>query len=257
MNLTALLTSNLAKKVYIVIGILFVMTMLCDRIIMPWYVNRAGTLEVPDVVNMKYEGASKKLTALGLEPKQGDIRFDKKYPEGTVIAQNPLPGRKVREGRRIYLTVSGGEQLIDVPGLRGRSFRDAKIALEQRGLTVGDTLYEASNDFPEGTIISQNIESGTKVRQGTRISLIVSQGKGAGKVLVPDIVGKSLIDAERILMQKGLKVGKVNYQPSTELLPNTVVAQYPKAGDLVNQGQEIDVFVVQAGEKRSINIPEN
>lgn len=251
MNAKEVLTSNLAKKVYVTAGILFVVLILCDRLIMPWYVNRAGTLEVPSVVGMKYEEATKKLSAVGLKPRQGDTRFDKKYSQGTVIAQNPSPRHKVREGRRVYLTVSGGEQLVDIPSLRGRSFRDAKIALEQRGLTLGDTLYEASNDFPEGTIIAQSVEGGTKVPEGTRVSLAVSQGKGVGRVLVPDVVGKSLIDTETILARSGLKIGKVNYQPSGELLPKTVVAQYPRAGDLVSQDKEIDVFVVQPREKKS------
>jgi serine/threonine-protein kinase len=253
----ALLKSNLAKKIYVFIGILFIAVMVCDRVVMPWYVYKAATLVVPKVINLKFEEGSLRLTKLGLEPKQGEIRFDNRYPQGTVIAQNPLPGRKVREGRRVYLTVSGGEQLVEVPPLRGRSFRDAKIALEQRGLALGNTVYETSNDFPEGTVISQEIEARAKVRQGARISVVLSEGEGTGRVLVPDIIGKSLTDGERVLAQKSLRVGKVNYQPSSQLLPNTVVAQYPKGGDLVNEGQEIDLFVVQVTDKKLPIIPEN
>jgi beta-lactam-binding protein with PASTA domain len=61
------------------------------------------------------------------------------------------------------------------------------------------------------------------------------------------VVGKTLAEAEKILAATGLKVGIVTYQPSFDLLPNTVVDQFPRAGDPVTPGQEIDLFVVKVG----------
>jgi serine/threonine-protein kinase len=189
--------------------------------------------------------------------RRGADRFDVHLPEGTVLAQNPPAGSKVRERRRIYLTVSVGEFPIEVPNVRGTSYRAAKMLLEKRGLKLANVRYEPSNDFPEETVIEQDVPAGTKIKRGSSISIVLSQGRGSGRVLVPNIVGKSLSDAEKILTQNHLSVGKITYQVSSDLLPNTVVEQYPPGGDLVNEGQAIDLFVVKAGAEVLEGPPEN
>jgi beta-lactam-binding protein with PASTA domain len=43
-------------------------------------------------------------------------------------------------------------------------------------------------------------------------------------------------------------MGAVTLQPNFELLPNTVIDQYPKAGSMAAFGHQIDVFVSTKGE---------
>ena len=75
----------------------------------------------------------------------------------------------VKKGRRVYLIVCGGEQLIEVPKLVGRTIRDAKFALEQRNLKLGEVVKKFTNDVPDETIISQIIQPGSKVKKLTKI----------------------------------------------------------------------------------------
>jgi beta-lactam-binding protein with PASTA domain len=42
-------------------------------------------------------------------------------------------------------------------------------------------------------------------------------------------------------------VGNITYQLSYELIPNTVVEQFPRAGETVTGGQKVDLFVVKVG----------
>ncbi|TLY29534.1 MAG: PASTA domain-containing protein [Ignavibacteria bacterium] len=81
------------------------------------------------------------------------------------------------------------------------------------------------------------------------VSVVLSQGSTLQKISVPDITGKSLTEAKTLLAASGLKLGNITYIPSLELLPNTVVEQFPRKGELVANGQAVDVFVVQGGEK--------
>jgi len=62
----------------------------------------------------------------------------------------------VKHGRRVYLTLSGGEVMAIVPQLRGRSMRDAKFALERYGLQLGSISFEPSTLYPENTIVAQS-----------------------------------------------------------------------------------------------------
>ncbi|MAT39738.1 MAG: hypothetical protein CL946_09060, partial [Ectothiorhodospiraceae bacterium] len=163
---------------------------------------------------------------------------------GHVLYQNPAGGSIVREGRNVYLTVSGGEQQVLMPSLRGRSLRDAKITLERLELAVGMITYEAS-DLPNETIVSQGISSGKKLSPGTPIDLVVSLGKDMQQIDVPYIVGFTLNDAQRKLLESGLKLGNVGYQENPSLSPHTVISQSPSAGEKVDPNAPIDVILVR------------
>lgn len=222
---------------------------LFNNIIMPRYVQQEKTTTVPGVVGRPLDEAIQLLTQAGLTGKKADTRTDKQYPEGTVVVQNPPAGTEVKFGRGIYLTVSGGEPMVNVPSLRGRSLRDAMFALERFGLVLGNTRYEVSEEYPQGTIIDQDTPENTVVSAGRVINVVVSQGRSADQVPVPDVLKKPFSEAERIIIQAGLRIGNITYQINTELLPNTVIDQFPKSGELVPSSRAIDLVVAQKGER--------
>jgi beta-lactam-binding protein with PASTA domain len=250
LNFLKIFVSRKAKTIYLAVGLLLVLFIACNDFLMPWYVNMRGQVEVPSVVGKRLEVARAILDSLGLAPKDGDVRTDREYPIGTVINQNPAAGKKVNRGRRIYLTISGGEKLVLVPSLKGRTLRDAKFQIEREGLKLGAVELQPSEQFPENTIIEQNPQPGTKVREDIYVSLVVSQGTMSGKVTVPNVYGKSLTEVKKVLEGQGLLLGNITYQNLANLLPNTVVDQFPRAGDLVLRGQKVDLFIAQGGEKQ-------
>ena len=249
-KLKDILLSQRAKTVYIIFGVILVLFVVCNDFLMPWYVDVGGEIIVPSVVGKKMEIAQRILDSLGLVPKEGDIRTDREYPIGTVINQNPVSGKKVNKGRRIYLTVSGGEKVVQVPNLKGRTLRDAKFQIEREGLKLGAIEMQPSDEFPENTIIEQRPQPGSKVKEEIYVSLVVSQGKITEKVAVPNLFGKSLTDVKKILETQGLMLGNITFQNLTNLLPNTVVDQFPRPGDMIARGQKVDLFVVHSGEKQ-------
>lgn len=233
----------LAKRFAVVAGAVLIVMVIFDMIVMPLYVEQGKTTQVPDVVGMRIDSATSYLRSLDLIPNRAEVRFDRTYPESTVAAQNPAPGSVVKFGRGVYLTVSGGEPMAAVPSLRGRSLRDATLALEGVGLRLGGITYEVSLEYPENTVMGQSIMEGTRVRWRSAVSLTVSQGASAERVPVPNVVSRSLADAERIILQAGLAVGTVTYEVSLDLLPNTVIDQAPRSDGFLRQGSSIDLFV--------------
>ena len=234
------------------LGGLVALVLFLDNIVLPWYVNHEGTLPVPDFVGMQEANAIRILDSLGLEPRPGEVRQDKDYPEGYVVAQNPMPHQVVKPNRRVYLTISGGEQLAVVPELKGRSLRDTKFALDRAGLKLGGVARVISKEFPEGTIVSQDLGVGAKVKRGSYIGVTQSTGQSMDSLLVPSVIGKTLSEAQKILAQKGFKVGNITYQPNADLLPNTVIDQLPRMNDVVSFGKPIDLFVAQTPEKKGV-----
>ncbi len=246
---TDIFTSKTIRPFLWIIGILTAILFVLDTFIMPYYVNKGGTLAVPKVVGLKEAAARKILDSLHLEPRRGEIRQDPSYPEGYVILQNPEAEQTVKMGRRVYLTISGGEQDVIVPSLRGRSIRDAKFALDRAALRQGAIQYQVSIELPEGTIITQDIPPGSKVKKNMFISVIVSAGESMDSIYIPSLIGKTLSEAQKILKEKGLRTGNITYQINEELLPNTVIDQLPRENEIVTTQKEVDLFIAQAPEQ--------
>jgi beta-lactam-binding protein with PASTA domain len=242
-----LLFARKHRKGLLVLGSFFGFFVLMNYIVLPVYVNHGSRLVVPRVIGMNLDQAKSSLDSANLQVVEAETRPDPKHPAGTVIYQNPLPGSVVKGGRRIYVTISGGEQQVNVPLLRGKSVRDARFALERNGLRIGGITYEYSETFPENTIIDQGLMADAKAARGTQVQVTVSRGRALDQIIVPSVVGKTLSEAEKALSAAGLKIGIITYQPSFDLLPNTVVDQFPRPDDPAKPGQEVDLFVVRVG----------
>lgn len=240
------------KKILIAFGGLLFAVLLMNFIVMPWYVRHDTLVKVPSVTGLSFEEAKKLLDDAGLEGVQGDIRYDPSKPIGTVVEQNPLTDQVVKDGRRIYLVISGGEQLYDVPNLVGRTLREAKFVLNQRNLEVQEVEYKPSVQYPSGIVLMQIESAGSKVKKGTQIGVVVSTGMESGDIKVPDITGKNIEEAKKLLAANKLTLGKINYQPSVNVPVNSVIDQYPKANTMAKENQKIDVFVNREQKKKII-----
>ncbi len=228
--------------------------LLMNYVVMPFYVYHGGTLSVPDVTSLQFDDAQQKLHAMGLVGIQGEKILDNDHAAGTVLTQNPRPNSIVKYGRHIYLTTCGGELLVAVPALRGRSLRDARFALERNGLKLGTVENEVSDSYPANTIISQTVAASERLKKGMSVGVVVSTGRAVTSTIpVPSLTGKSLKEAQKILEFVGLKVGNVTYQINADLLPNTIVDQIPAAGTAVEHGATVDLFVVKAGKLQDEN----
>jgi serine/threonine-protein kinase len=244
------------RKLIIGLAVLVGIFLLMDLLIMPLYVDHGATQKVPDVVTRTSAEAREILTTQGLEAVEAETKADDKAPPGTVISQNPQAGSEVKSGRRVYLTISGGELMVTVPRLRGLSTRDARFALERAGLTLGGIWSAVSDTFFANTVIGQSPAAGGSVSKGSPIRITISLGKDPGTVTIPDLTGKTMAEAERILTSRGLKVGRVTYQSGLNLVPNTVIDQYPRGGEPVGPEKVVDLFVVRSGEGQPESQPE-
>jgi serine/threonine-protein kinase len=235
------------KKLLIAAGAVVLLFLLFNYVLMPAYVNHSSRMTVPNVEGMPLAGARQVLQGASLVAVEAGVRPEPGQPVGTVVDQNPPPGAVVKEGRRVYLTLSGGEVLASVPPLRGRSLRDAKFALERQGLKVGEIRFANSDTYPQNTIVEQALQEDRRVPRGTPVGLTVSQGRASSATTAPNLEGKTLAEAQRLLDAAGLVPGKITRQLSADLLPNTVIEQVPAPGTPMSHGQAVDLLIVQAG----------
>jgi len=239
------------KKILYWLGGIIVFFLIVDKLILPWYVS-SPEVKVPKVVGLKEDDAVRILKDADLSPIVSDTTYDERFPKGSVIVQKPMSGDVVKKGRRVYVFISGGEPYVSVPILKGRSLKEAKLSLERVGLKLGQ-VTEMPSENSKNVIFDQQFANGTPLRKGESVGITVSIGIVAeGDITVPDLIGKSLTDAEKLLADSSLKVGKVNYQASFSLLPNTILDQYPSKGNKVNKGTVVDLFVTKSGNETKV-----
>jgi len=242
--------SIIRKILYSLLGFV-ILILLLDNLIMPWIVSSPETT-VPQVVGLQVSEAVNTLEADGFEALISDTSYGLQVPVGAIFFQKPDAGAVVKEGRTVYLFVSGGVSTITVPQLKGKSILDAKFALERLGLKLG-RVERIPSSHPEDMIFDQQYAEGTLLKQGEFVGVTISVGRGGGSIIVPDLIGKSLTEARKILADSSLIIGKINYQPSSTLLPNTILDQYPSSGNSLNSGNAVDLFVTKPSDR---NIPD-
>ncbi|MDZ7692608.1 MAG: PASTA domain-containing protein [Balneolaceae bacterium] len=165
-------------------GILLVL----NEIVMPAYTNYYEGVTVPDVREISLEEAGELLSSYGLRYEVTDRRANSAFPEDYVIEQTPTPSQIVKPNRKIYLTVNTESQpTVQVPEVVNLSLRNARIQLQNYGLTIGTISYESSRF--KNSVMRQSIPAGRTVDKGATVDLVVSDGLGEKMVDMPDIIG--------------------------------------------------------------------
>ena len=246
-----ILSNRFVKRTLIIFTAILVILLLLDFLLLPWWVSKEET-KVPKVVGMNEQEAVAILEDHDLNPIISDTTFNESFPKGAIALQRPEEGSTVKVGRRVYLFISGGEPTVLVPMLKGKSVRDAKFALERIGLKLG-TVEQVPSSNPKNMIFDQEYVEGTPIKKGQTVGVSLSSGIETGEISVPDLIGKSLMEAGKVLADSSLRIGKLNYQISFSLLPNTIIDQYPSRGYKLNPGDAVDLFVTKSGKDQIQN----
>lgn len=228
-RLKNILSQKASRIILIVLAGIVVFSIVLDQWIMPLIVHSRATITMPNVIGMPQEHAVELLERHGLKVQDIRQQYDSVLPAGRVVLQMPYPNATVREGRRVYLVVSRGDEVITVPSLYGMTLRQAQLAILQEGLQLGKIQFASCDSIAEEAIIGQNPPAGTSVRIGTPIHLTLCRDTSQS-IEVPNLLYRSVSDAQQILLQYNLQLGEVTHQHDETFTPGTVLRQDPPAG---------------------------
>ncbi len=170
-------------------------------------------VDTPRLLGVSLEDAKKVAQDAGLKLTIGEERYDASVPQGHIVSQDPAPNVSVPPGSTITVIVSKGPEPVTVPGLINVPYPVAKGILEALGLQV-QRSDEPSSTVADGAVIRSTPPFGSTVQPGTTVTLVVSVGN---KVKVPDVFNWPLAEAEKAIVDAGLKVGSVNYQTQEDI----------------------------------------
>ena len=171
-----------------------------------------------------------------------------KYEKGIVSKQMTGKGTSVKKGTKIQVWVSTGleGEEITIPDVSGMSEEEAKETLIAKGFKKANISVEQkqSDSVDTGLVISTTPEVDAKAAEDTKITIYVSTG--AGKVTVPNLVGKSQEEAESALSEAGLNGSASEEYSDTEA--GKVISQEIDSGEKVDKGTTVS-YVVSKGKK--------
>ena len=232
------------KRVGIFILAVLFFFLVFDQILMPFFVRLGQESVVPNVTGLTQEEAETMLKDKGLGLRVIGEEYDLKRPAGTIIYQTPDSASKVKTGRRIKVVLSRGGEKASVPQLRGMTYRQAELALDNRGLRIGNPVYVSVDSLPRDEVIASFPSAGTVVPLGMEIRVLINQKTDTLEIIkVPKFKGENIREVSSEIEKIGLKLGKIEYKVKNKLLPGTVLKQIPKEGAGVRKGSIVELEV--------------
>ena len=205
----------------------------------------SANIEVPQLVGETQAVANemcekKNLVMKVVSQKQSD------KPVGTVLEQSIKAGEKVKKQTVIEVVICSGAEEVEVPDVSGNTQDEAWKILKDKGFTDYEVQMEYSDEYDNGEVITTTPAAGETTTVDTKIVLVVS--KGAEKAEVPNLVGKTVSEAQKALSNKGLTDGGSTEEYSNTVAEGKIISQNVKAGKKVDGGTSVS-YVVSKGKK--------
>jgi beta-lactam-binding protein with PASTA domain len=139
-------------------------------------------IAVPDLRKLTEEQVEDKLDELDLDYELLDsVDFRGDYPKYSVVEQDPMPGTKVKVGRKVYIKInSSGFSSVRIPDLIDKTYREAVPTLKALGLEEGTITYvpNLGKDMVlEMRYKGRNLKVGDRVLKASKIDLVLGDGK--------------------------------------------------------------------------------
>ncbi|MEQ9229556.1 MAG: PASTA domain-containing protein, partial [Cyclobacteriaceae bacterium] len=248
------------------IGIAVIIVLVFFYIFLPLTTNHGETITVPSVVNQHVDDLDNILNTRSL---RYEVNVDSGYSDTqepfTVLDQFPKANSKVKENRKIYVTLNSSKPpLVKMPDLIDKSLKIAEITLQSFGLKSGKKEYKpdlALNVILEQRLNGREVLAGEMIPKGSKIDLTIGDGYGNRTWEMYSYINQSLSDTRVTIAGSGLELGNVNYvdDPISYIISkdqsgNTkidtvtvslgyVVRQLPRAGRTVRIGDAVDLWI--------------
>ncbi len=206
-------------------------------------------VKVPDVTNLTEADAKVKLADANLEVSDVQQVKSDTVEAGKVVETNPKAGSSVKEKSKVVLKVSAGKDTVTVGDYTGKTFDEAKAALQKLGIAV-EKKESYSDTVESGKVMEQSVAKGEKVvAKDTKMVLTVSKGKEP--VTLINLKGYSRSGVEDYAKEHGLKL-QISEENSNETA-DTVIKQSPAEGTALKKGDTLTVVISKGKGERVVS----
>ena len=198
---------------------------------------------VPDLNGKDVVYVLKILTDLGLNTKVKGSEYDDAVPMNHVIYQEPDPGSEIKRGRDIRIVISKGSLTVLTPNLVGLPFQQARIILDENGLSLGKASASYSDSAKKEEVMAQVPLPGAMIKRSTSVDLLTSMGIRPSAYKMPGLTGRPLEEAILLIESSNLLLGNIKSVSMGSEPMNAIVSQEPTAGERVFEGGTVNLEV--------------
>lgn len=178
---------NTKKNIRLVL--INLLAMLAVVIVLPYlvllwldsYTHHGEAYSVPDVCGMQLEEAKELLRKNNLDLEIVDYKYKKGAAENEVVEQSPVANAKVKEGRKIMLTMSSSSKpMAVVPSVvDNSSLREAEARLKAAGFVIADVVtIKGEKDWVYAVKYNgRELSNGESIPREARLVIVVGSGE--------------------------------------------------------------------------------
>jgi beta-lactam-binding protein with PASTA domain len=237
-----LITLLLALIIIVILIVIFFFSYL------PRATNKGETITVPNIEGMQINQLESFLGSKDLRFEVNDSSYSSEQPPLAVLKQYPHAGAKVKEGRKIFISINRiNPPTVPVPNLVDGSVVNARAVLQSNELKLGRIVEVAGpfNVVKEMKYKGAHIEPNVRVPKGSVVDLVVESGHG-GDDKVPVMVGQEYEDAKFYILGLNLNVDVELVEDTVGYTP-VVLKQKPEAGQKFKVGDIVTIWIGKAG----------
>ena len=249
----------------VLIGASLLIMVIVFYVWLPITTNHGETITIPDIQGMTVDELDEFLNKRNLRfEATADSGYSSDYPPLAVLHQVPKPNSKVKENRKIYVTLNAeSPPKVRMPKVEDLSLKSAMMVLKSYGLKLGNVEYVPDVFFGvvhEAKMNERTVLEGERIEKGATINLIAGDGYGNTIFQSPNLIGLEQEEAEVAIIGSGLKIGKINITNKSlaglgvdslmndlseyqDIAPGTVQQQYPRPKRRVKIGDPIDIWI--------------
>lgn len=230
-------------------GLLFLLLILYFFAYLPSTTNHGEAITVPSIEGMQVTKLEDFLVKRNLRYEVNDSAYSAEQPPNTVLKQFPQAGSKVKEGRKIFISVNRRTPpTVPVPALVDGSVVNADAVLRSNELKRGsiELVPGPFNIVKEMKYKGNRIEAGDQVPKGATIDLVVMDGGSpSNDPKSVDYMGLSLEDAKFLIFGYRLNLGEVHLVGDTA--GGVVIKQKPLPNQNIIEGDVVELWIGQPG----------
>ena len=203
-------------------------------------IGPGSKVTVPSLIGGTLTDANNLLKPVGLTSDIAKQEYSEDISKGVIISTEPAGGDKIKEGGIVHLTLSKGPERYTIPSVSQLTVEAATKMLTSIPV-ASPVVQEVFNDkIPKGYVIGTEPTSGSQVKRGAGIKIIVS--KGIEQIALTNFVNKSGEEALNTLTAAGFKVKPIYVFSETTPL-GAVVSQSPSEAKDYPKGTAVSLSI--------------
>lgn len=225
------------------------------------FTRHGEKIAVPNLINKSFGVLENEDNPHDFEYVITDSMYLPGKPGGVIIDQDPKPSSFVKNGRKIYISVTSYEvPKLPFPLKEGVSLRLAKSLIENYGFKIGKVIEKPNDMVKSGSFVLESIVGGKKIKygqllkKGSVIDIVIAVSVGNDLVPNVDLIGLSIQDAVSLANSRGFQL-RINGIIEEDSSVYKVEFQKPdfQTTDQILEGSTIEITVSKNSETPLLN----